>query len=253
MDKKVCKICGTKLRNNNSTGYCKKHISLHTGSIIHGCRANIDVVRQYASDHGGKLLSTEYINALSPLQWQCELGHMFTTTFNHVKNRGQWCSVCAQIKRTASVRARFANDADLRARISKSHKERLEKLGHFSFKLNHRQLASRIRDHTTGLLRNPAKHKGILVLLCCSIEELRTHLENKFYPNPETGEAMSWDNRGFYGWHIDHIVPLSYFDLDDPEQLKRACHYTNLQPLWAKDNLVKSNKTISSGDEYEYK
>ena len=51
---------------------------------------------------------------------------------------------------------------------------------------------------------------------------------------------MSWDNYG--EWHIDHIMPLSTFDLTNPDQLKEACKYTNLQPLWAEDNLHKSSK-----------
>jgi hypothetical protein len=75
-------------------------------------------------------------------------------------------------------------------------------------------------------------------LLGCSIEELRNHLERLFQP------GMTWDNYGVHGWHLDHAVPLSYFDMSDPEQQKRAWHYTNLQPLWAKDNIRKSNKII---------
>jgi hypothetical protein len=51
---------------------------------------------------------------------------------------------------------------------------------------------------------------------------------------------MSWQNQG--QWHIDHIKPLSQFDLTDFKQLQEACNYKNLQPLWAKDNLRKSNK-----------
>jgi hypothetical protein len=53
---------------------------------------------------------------------------------------------------------------------------------------------------------------------------------------------MSWENYGLKGWHIDHIKPLEKFNLLDLEQLKRACHYTNLQPLWAEDNLSKGSK-----------
>ena len=53
---------------------------------------------------------------------------------------------------------------------------------------------------------------------------------------------MTWDNWTTDGWHIDHIKPLSSFDLTDRKQLLEVCHYTNLQPLWAKDNLIKSDK-----------
>ena len=53
---------------------------------------------------------------------------------------------------------------------------------------------------------------------------------------------MTWDNWSLVGWHIDHEIPLYAFDLTDREQLLRACHYTNLQPMWAIDNLEKSNK-----------
>ena len=63
----------------------------------------------------------------------------------------------------------------------------------------------------------------------CNREELIQHLENQFL------EGMSWENRS--EWHIDHIKPLSLAsDIDD---LYRRCHYTNLRPLWAKENLIK--------------
>lgn len=50
---------------------------------------------------------------------------------------------------------------------------------------------------------------------------------------------MTWDNWAPKGWHVDHIIPLSSFDLTNRDQLLAACHYTNLQPLWAKENLQK--------------
>ena len=74
-------------------------------------------------------------------------------------------------------------------------------------------------------------------LLGCSAAELKTYIESLFLP------GMTWDNYGVHGWHVDHKKPLSSFDLQDQAQLKLACHYTNLTPLWALDNLQKGSKT----------
>jgi hypothetical protein len=75
-------------------------------------------------------------------------------------------------------------------------------------------------------------------LIGCTREELMVYLESKFKP------GMTWDNYGRFGWHIDHIKPLSLFDLTCEEEAKIAGHYTNLQPLWAEENLRKSNTYI---------
>jgi hypothetical protein len=54
---------------------------------------------------------------------------------------------------------------------------------------------------------------------------------------------MSWDNYGFRGWHIDHKKPCALFDLSLPEQQRECFHFSNLQPLWAADNLAKGVKS----------
>ncbi|MBR8657434.1 hypothetical protein KDH83_29380 [Achromobacter sp. Marseille-Q0513] len=74
--------------------------------------------------------------------------------------------------------------------------------------------------------------------LGCSIAELKEHLERQF------ADGMTWGNWGRDGWHIDHVRPLASFDLEDPEQVKAACHFTNLQPLWSKDNIRKGNTFV---------
>ena len=61
------------------------------------------------------------------------------------------------------------------------------------------------------------------------------YFENKF------SDGMSWDKVGKY-IHIDHIRPCSSFDLKNAEEQKKCFHYTNLQPLWATDNLKKGSK-----------
>ena len=84
----------------------------------------------------------------------------------------------------------------------------------------------------------PYKKNGSAVRdLGCSLDELVNYLEKLFEDN------MSWDNYG--KWHIDHIKPLSLFDLTDREQFLEAAHYTNLQPLWAKDNFTKAGKSAA--------
>ena len=53
---------------------------------------------------------------------------------------------------------------------------------------------------------------------------------------------MNWENHGKYGWHIDHIIPLSSAKNED--ELKKLCYYKNLQPLWALENILKKDKLI---------
>lgn len=77
-------------------------------------------------------------------------------------------------------------------------------------------------------------------LVGCSISFLKEYIENKFK------DGMNWGNHGIYGWHIDHIIPCSLFDLTKEEEQRKCFHYTNLQPLWSVDNLKKSNKIIAS-------
>ena len=85
-------------------------------------------------------------------------------------------------------------------------------------------------------IKGNSKQGSAIKLLGCSISELKFYLEGKFQ------EGMSWDNWKSDGWHIDHAIPLAYYDLQDKNQLALACHYTNLQPLWAKENISKGAK-----------
>jgi len=80
------------------------------------------------------------------------------------------------------------------------------------------------------------KGKTLELTGCCK-EQLITHLESKFT------EGMSWENYG--KWHIDHIRPCASFDLVEPEEQKKCFHWTNLQPLWAQDNMRKGAKNVS--------
>jgi len=91
-----------------------------------------------------------------------------------------------------------------------------------------------LRSRLLQSINTNAKSGSAVTDLGCSIDELKKYLESKFQP------GMTWENIG--EWHIDHVKPLSQFDLTIREQFLEACHYTNLQPLWAADNLKKSDQ-----------
>lgn len=89
-------------------------------------------------------------------------------------------------------------------------------------------------------------------MLGCAPAIAKWFLEQQFYDNSVTGEKMTWDNHAPKGWHVDHIVPLSLFDLRDSVQQKKAFHVSNLQPLWAKENLSKGAKKSASHADGRY-
>jgi hypothetical protein len=83
-------------------------------------------------------------------------------------------------------------------------------------------------------VKNINKQNKTFDIVGCSPNQLKEHLQKKFI------HGISWDNYG--DWHIDHIIPLS--SATNEEDIYKLCHYTNLQPLWAEDNLKKSNKIL---------
>lgn len=79
--------------------------------------------------------------------------------------------------------------------------------------------------------------KDVYQLLGYDAADLMAALEGKFQPR------MNWRNYGINGWHVDHIFPLSRADYDSPEceAFKKVWSLDNLQPLWAEENIAKSD------------
>ncbi len=115
------------------------------------------------------------------------------------------------------------------------HKDRLNKN-----KINRRntdplfKVTCNLRSRLSKAISRKQKNCSAVKDLGCTLDEFRSYIESKFQ------SGMTWDNYGRSGWHIDHIKPLTTFDLSDEAQIKEACHFTNLQPLWWQDNLKKS-------------
>ena len=81
------------------------------------------------------------------------------------------------------------------------------------------------------------QNRRIIKLIGCFRYEFIEHLEKQFR------DGMSWENYG-HVWEIDHIIPLSRFDLTKKEELLKACFYKNLQPLLVIENKIKGNKIL---------
>ena len=92
-------------------------------------------------------------------------------------------------------------------------------------------IRKRLKKFLKSIGVNSRNHSNIVG---CTKVKFVKHMESKFTVR------MTWENYGSY-WHLDHIIPVSSFDLADPEQCKQANHWTNLQPLEASKNLSKSN------------
>jgi hypothetical protein len=103
------------------------------------------------------------------------------------------------------------------------------------FSNSHNKLIKNIRARVRKFLKNKSQ-TNIRSGVCCTKEYLIKHIERKFK------KGMTWDNYGIV-WHIDHIIPLSKFPNNEEEAIK-ANHFSNLQPMFAIENIIKKNKIL---------
>lgn len=124
------------------------------------------------------------------------------------------------------------------AEYKKSNRERLRLLKHERMKDPQYRIMMNLRQKVRRAINGRRKSESAMKMLGCTHAELLVYLESKFT------KGMNWLNYG-YGkdkWCADHIRPLASFNLSDPLQQKIACHFTNLQPLWCKDNSIKTSQ-----------
>lgn len=98
------------------------------------------------------------------------------------------------------------------------------------------RLVSNLRTRLWQVIKRASTKRAgrTLELVGCSLSTLRDHLEVQFR------DGMTWDNYG--QWHVDHRTPCASFDLSDPQQQRKCFHFSNLQPLWAQENHIKSKR-----------
>lgn len=144
------------------------------------------------------------------------------------------CKVCRNTS-AKSYQKQYESQHKAQILMKKSKRNKIRRMTDLNFKLKHN-----LRNRLSNALKNNAKSNKTLILIGCSLEQLKMHLEKQF----QTG--MNWSNYGkkIGQWNIDHIIPCASFDLKYPEQQQKCFHFTNLQPLWAIDNLKKSSRVL---------
>lgn len=167
----------------------------------------------------------------------------------HFYTPGQGCLVCQniavkawQLKNKEQMAATKKQYAKLHASKIRETFDKWAKANPLTIKQYNKKyrqklntkLNKNLRTRIYKLVKGFVKAGSAIKDLGCSVTELRIHLESKFQP------GMTWDNYG--QWHIDHIFPLSKADLSNRDDFLKVNHYSNLQPLWAADNIRKGAK-----------
>ena len=140
-----------------------------------------------------------------------------------------WYSINKDIKLKINKEWKL-NNLDYSKEWHKEYKRNREKLDP-NFKI-----ANRLRARLWHALKGKKATCKFSEYIGCSIDELRLHIESLFEP------GMTWDNYG--EWELDYKEPLCDFDLTNIEELKKACNYLNLQPIWKKKHHKKTAKDL---------
>lgn len=133
--------------------------------------------------------------------------------------------------------------AETLKRYRKKNRKLINLKKKISFKNNYKnnlrfKMECLLRARLGSLIRlgYAAKKESIIKLIGCNVEELIKHIERQFK------DGMSWKNHG--EWHIDHIIPCSFFDLTKLSEQRKCFNFKNLQPLWKEENLKKSDNIL---------
>ena len=118
-----------------------------------------------------------------------------------------------------------------RDKVNKYIKSKKEKNPLFKVELN---IRGRMKQYLKQ--KNITQRNKTYDIVGIEINDLKKHIEKQFT------KGMNWENYGVYGWHIDHIIPLC--SANDENELLKLFNYTNLQPLWAEDNLKKNGRIL---------
>jgi len=139
------------------------------------------------------------------------------------------CHVCQSEFVTIYPTQKFCGEKCKRSNFQKRKRQREKGKP----KSNHVRIKQRLSGRLRELLRRKGKQKtnAIGKYMGCTPKEMLAHVDNQL-----VGTKMNWGNYGVFGWHLDHIIPCSYFDLTNEDHLMVCFNWRNIRPLWGKDN-----------------
>lgn len=132
------------------------------------------------------------------------------------------------------------NHEKILAQTNKYKHENKEHINKMQREYYNQNINYRIKSIMWRMITMNIKNKTnkMIALLGCTIKEFKKHFESLFTVGMTWGKFMNGEI------HIDHILPCSAFELQNSEEQEICFHYTNLQPLWAKDNISKGNRLL---------
>lgn len=224
---KQCRVCESHLTLDKLTG--NKRYSFDKENLCHECSKEKNK-KQYEKHKAKRLeeandyysINKNEVLNYKKIYYQNNKEHILEKAKINYKKQKNKIS-----KYQKSYRQK--NKTQLNAKAQDRRRERYHSDDLFRLKAN---IKSRIDSALNR--KNIKKNQKTIEYLGIDIVGYKNYLEQKFT------NGMSWENRN--KWHIDHIIPLSSAKTDD--ELVKLFHYTNTQPLWADDNLKKSNKII---------
>jgi hypothetical protein len=156
-----------------------------------------------------------------------------------IRNECNSCRVRREVKRNQ-------DDPDGRKPKDKAYRQRhKESMNEYQKKHKQKKMQQdmqfRLRVNIAGRTRSALRKNKVGTteeLTCCTYKQLKAWIEHQFT------EDLDWDNKD--DWHVDHVVPLCFFDLTKIEEQHLACHWTNLRPLKSHANQSKGGKILKA-------
>lgn len=212
-----CQESGCEKYRQGCTNFCIRHGGGKRCEFT-GCSSSVRGADEFCVKHGGGKGCIEP-NCHNPAM------HGFSKCRKH--GGGHRCLKCNTIRKSGNIYC--AKHIPMEDKIQRNIKRKEKYYTNPQYRL-----LVLVRSRIYTALKGKMKTQKTKDLLGCTVDEFRKHIESLFQ------DGMTWENQG--KWHIDHIIPCNSFDLSKAEEQAKCFHYTNTQPLWARDNLEKSCK-----------